>query len=97
MIKSGSSSIKFGLFAIAPEPSALCRGTINAAAGATMVHQVRVHRRVLHAQPVHLARQLFLAEFVEQILAKQLVLKRTNLTSFDLVSANRVEPHRSSD
>jgi acetate kinase len=40
MIKSGSSSIKFRLFAIAPEPSALCRGTINAAAGATMVHQV---------------------------------------------------------
>src|SRR5713101_7279481 len=39
-INSGSSSIKFGLFTLAPEPSALRRGTIDEAARATTVDQV---------------------------------------------------------
>jgi acetate kinase len=40
VINSGSSSVKFGLFTLAPGPSALCRGTIDEAAGATTVDQV---------------------------------------------------------
>jgi acetate kinase len=39
-INSGSSSVKFGLFTLAPEPSALCRGTIDEAAHATTVDQL---------------------------------------------------------
>jgi acetate kinase len=39
-INSGSSSIKFGLFTLAPDPSALCRGTIDEAARATTVDQL---------------------------------------------------------
>jgi acetate kinase len=39
-INSGSSSVKFALFTLAPAPSVLRRGTIDEAAGATTVDQV---------------------------------------------------------
>jgi acetate kinase len=39
-MNSGSSSIKFGLFTLAPEPSPLCRGSIDEAAHAIAVDQV---------------------------------------------------------
>jgi acetate kinase len=39
-INRGSSSVKFGLFTIAPDPSALSRGTIDEASHATTVDQV---------------------------------------------------------
>src|SRR4051812_23793330 len=39
-INSGSSSLKFALFTFAPEPEALCRGTIDAPARATAAEQL---------------------------------------------------------
>src|SRR6185295_4680369 len=42
---------------------------------------------MLHSQAVHLARE-FIAEFFEQILAQQLLLKRFEDAGFDFVAAN---------
>ncbi|HEX5069063.1 MAG TPA: hypothetical protein VFV78_02515 [Vicinamibacterales bacterium] len=43
---------------------------------------------LLHAQPIHLAREL-VAELFEEILPKQLVLQRPEHAGLDLVATNR--------
>ena len=42
---------------------------------------------MLHPKPVHLAREL-VAELLEQVLAQQLLLKRTEHARFHFVAAN---------
>jgi acetate kinase len=77
-INAGSSSVKFALFALAPEPLALCRGTIEEAASATTVDRVLervvdflgthplggVGHRIVHSGPELFAPQLVTDELL---------------------------------
>jgi len=77
-INRGSSSVKFGLFTLAPEPSALSRGTIDEAAHATTVDQVLervadrlgayplagIGHRIVHGGPTLCDPQLVTAELL---------------------------------
>jgi acetate kinase len=80
-INSGSSSIKFGLFTLAPEPSALCRGTIDEGPRATTVDQLLervvdrlgayplagVGHRIVHGGPVLFDPQLVTDELLAML------------------------------
>ena len=86
-VNSGSSSIKFALFTLAPEPSALIRGAIDEAARATTVDEVlervadplgtyplaAVGHRIVHGGP---------ALFAPQLVTDQLLTTLRGLVSF---------------
>ena len=80
-INSGSSSIKFGLFTLEPEPKALCRGALDQPERATVVEQLiarvaeqfetyplaGVGHRVVHGGPALRDPQIVTGELIETL------------------------------
>lgn len=80
-INSGSSSVKFGLFTLAPEPSALCRGTIDEAANDATIDRVLervadrlgdhplagIGHRIVHGGPALFDPQLVTGELLDTL------------------------------